>query len=373
MKNLTIFLILLLVMVGCQTQPDDVSIQIPIMMAPSSTLEGNYQIKVSISGADMGTITETVPVSVVIGQAQTQMVTISAVPVGQNRKIKIQILEGDQVVGQQTKTVDLQDQSSNSFSFQFKPFGQQEEVASSKKKKITWEKDGKEMVLIPAGSFEMGDHLDDMSKAVPVHTVTLDTFYMDTHEVTVGQFREFVNQSGYSYGVTWNDVAKYSPGDDYPMVYVSWNDATAYAEWAGKRLPTEAEWEYAARGGLIGQRYPWGDDEKLARDYANYEGTGGKDKWDKTTAPVGSFEANGYGLYDMAGNVVEWCQDWYDSDYYTNSPVSNPIGPDNGSWKVCRGGTWTAFTDHLRLASRTFTDPILRYGLNGFRCVSGSN
>ena len=186
MKNLIIFLILLLVMVGCQTQPDDVSIQIPIMMAPSSTLEGNYQIKVSISGADMGTITETVPVSVVVGQTQTQMVTISAVPVGENRKIKIQILEGGKVVGQQTKTVDLQDQSSNSFSFQFKPFGQQEEVASSKNKKITWEKDGKEMVLIPAGSFEMGDHHDNIVEALPVHRVELDAFYMDTHEVTVG-------------------------------------------------------------------------------------------------------------------------------------------------------------------------------------------
>ena len=103
-------------------------------------------------------------------------------------------------------------------------------------------KDGKEMVLISAGSFEMGDHLGGLSNA-PVHRVQLDAFYMDVHEVTVGQFREFVNQSGYSYGGNWNDVAKYSPGDEYPMVYVNWNDATAYAKWAGKRLPTEAEWD----------------------------------------------------------------------------------------------------------------------------------
>ena len=173
---------------------------------------------------------------------------------------------------------------------------------------ITWQKDSKEMVLILSGSFEMGDHLDGRSDA-PVHTVILDSFYMDVHEVTVGQFREFVNQSGYSYERDWNDVAKYSPGDEYPMVFVNWNDATADAKWAGKRLPTEAEWEYAVRGGLVGKRYPWGDE--VTHDDANYSGTGGKDKWGYC-APVGSFAANGYGLYDMAGNVWEWCQDWYD-------------------------------------------------------------
>ena len=106
--------------------------------------------------------------------------------------------------------------------------------------KITWQKDGKEMALIPAGSFEMGDHFNEGSGSErPVHTVTLDAFYMDVHEVTVGQFREFANQSGYEYGGNWDSVARYSPGDEYPMVNVSWNDATAYAKWAGKRLPTE--------------------------------------------------------------------------------------------------------------------------------------
>ena len=148
-----------------------------------------------------------------------------------------------------------------------------------------------------------------MASALPVHTVELDAFYMDVHEVTVGQFKQFVQESGYGYN-RWNDVANDSPGDDYPMVYVNWHDATAYAEWAGKRLPTEAEWEYAARGGLEGKRYPWGDDENnVARDHANYSGTGGTDTW-TYNAPVGSFEANGYGLYDVAGNVYEWCQDW---------------------------------------------------------------
>ena len=247
-------------------------------------------------------------------------------------------------------------------------------VETGPEKEIVWEKDGKEMVLIPVGSFEMGDHFSEGEEDErPVHTVALDAFYMDTHEVTVGQFKQFVNQTGYSYD-TWNDVAKYSPGDDYPMIYVNWNDATAYAEWAGKRLPTEAEWEYAARGGLVGQRYVWGDDEKLARDYANYEWVEGKDKWE-LCSPVGSFKPNGYGLYDMAGNVLEWCADRYDGNYYTNSPANNPQGREDSIYKyrVLRGGSWLALTNSLRVAYRPIDNPNSRYIYYGFRCVSGSN
>jgi len=228
---------------------------------------------------------------------------------------------------------------------------------------IEWEKDNSEMALIPAGSFEMGDSKNEpedwMKRSRPVHRVELDAFYMDVREVTVGQFREFVNQSGYSYN-RWNDVAKYSPGDDYPMVYVSWNDATAYAKWAGKRLPTEAEWEYAARGGLVGKRYPGGDE--ITHDDANYSGTGGKDKWSKC-APVGSFAANGYGLYDMAGNATEWCADWYDDNYYSVSSAKNPTGPDKGQLgRVIRG-------DWLMVAYRSRGNSRGSHG--GFRCVWG--
>ena len=236
-----------------------------------------------------------------------------------------------------------------------------DEVVEDKSKKITWRKDGKEMVLIPAGSFEMGDHLDGIDSSRPVHRVTLDDFYMDIHEVTVGQFREFVNQSGYSYD-GWNYVSKYSPGDDYPMVYVSWETAYAYAEWAGKRLPTEAEWEYAARGGLIGRRYPWGDE--ITHDDANY--------WDNGTSFVGSYSANGYGLYDMGGNVFEWCADWYDENYYSDSPVNNPEGPKTGEDRVLRGGSWLASTHSLRVANRAYSPPFDRAYRYGFRCcVSG--
>ena len=226
------------------------------------------------------------------------------------------------------------------------------------------------MVLIPGGSFEMGDHLDGRPEewaaaARPVHIVTLDAFYMDIHEVTVGQFREFVNQSGYNYDpidwlgnkVGWEEVAQHSPGDECPMIYVTWHDAEAYAEWAGKRLPTEAEWEYAARSGLVGKRYPWGDDEEVARDHANYDGTGGQDKWEYC-APVGSFKPNGYGLFDMAGNVSEWCQDWYSRDR---------------GYRVLRVGDWNDATNYLRVAYRRYYYPEDGYYGSGFRCVvSGS-
>jgi len=220
------------------------------------------------------------------------------------------------------------------------------------------------MVLIPAGSFTMGSRDGGPEDEKPVHRVELDAFYMDVHEVRVGQFRDFVNQSGYEYGGNWNDVAKYSPGDEYPMVYVNWNDATAYAKWTGKRLPTEAEWEYAARGGLVGKRYPWGDEGATA-EKANYGNNVGK------PTVVGSYPANGYGLYDMAGNVWEWCADWYGSDYYSKSSAKNPLGPGTGSGGVLRGGSWGSDASYLRGANRFNYAPDNRSYFCGFRCVSG--
>jgi formylglycine-generating enzyme required for sulfatase activity len=151
-------------------------------------------------------------------------------------------------------------------------------------KEIVWDKDGAEMILIPAS---------DITKP----------FYMDTTEVTVGQFKKFLAETDHPFdGDLWAKVYKYSSTEKHPMIYVDWHDATAYSKWAGKRLPTEEEWEFATRGGLKNKEYSWGDNVSLARDYANYKGTGGKDKWGYC-APVGSFKPNGYGLFDMSGNV----------------------------------------------------------------------
>ena len=208
------------------------------------------------------------------------------------------------------------------------------------------------MVLIPEGTVT----------TIEVETVNVDAFYMDKYEVTVGQFKKFVKETGYEYDL-WDKVAEYSPTGKHPMIYVSWNDAKAYADWVGKRLPTEAEWEFAARGGLAGKVFPWGDDgdddnDSVARDYANYSGTGGKDKWEESTAPVGSFKPNSYGLYDIAGNVWEWCQDWYD---------------DLEEYQVLRGGSWIYYADLLHVAARNSYLPSHRDNDSGFRCVSGAN
>jgi len=228
-----------------------------------------------------------------------------------------------------------------------------------------------DMVFIPSGSFEMGDHHDNMNDALPIHRVELEAFHMDATEVTVGQFKKFIRESDYGYN-KWDEVAEFSPNDNHPMIYVNWHDATAYAKWAGKRLPTEAEWEYAARGGIAAKRYPWGNE--ITHNDANWGNTvNGKDEW-VYCSPVGSFKKNGYGLYDMTGNVWEWCADWYGFDYYSKSPVKNPIGPDKpdrATGRVLRGGSWYSVTRGRRVASRdAYGSPNDRKNDIGFRCVS---
>jgi len=223
--------------------------------------------------------------------------------------------------------------------------------------------DGAPMVLIPAGEFQMGSN-DGGDSEKPVHTVYLDAFYMDVYEVTNARYKKFMDATGHKAPAYWSNSKFNSP--DQPVVSVSWHDAKAYCDWAGKRLPTEAEWEKAARGGLVGRKYPWGDN--LTHDDANYSGTGGKDTWEKP-APVGSFAPNGYGLYDMAGNVWEWCADWYDIGYYAKSPRGNPTGPSSGTYRVLRGGSWYygPATCAWRSATTSAGPP---YGDGGFRCVA---
>jgi len=231
--------------------------------------------------------------------------------------------------------------------------------------------DTKNMVRI-GGTYLMGTNdpeqfpLDGES---PVRKIHIDAFYIDIYEATIGQFKKFVSQTGYDFN-RWNDVSDYSATDDHPIVYVTWTDAKAYAKWVGKRLPTEAEWEHATRGGLTNKRYPWGDE--LSRDNANYEGVEGSDHWDGETAPVGSFAPNGYGIYDMAGNVWEWCADWYGEGYYSRSSMRNPKGPKTGKYRVLRGGSWSDRSYGLRVAYRYEYEPTAGHYLGGFRCVSES-
>jgi formylglycine-generating enzyme required for sulfatase activity len=244
-------------------------------------------------------------------------------------------------------------------------------------------KDGAEMLLIPAGDFQMGNPFNNRwDNARPVHTVYLDAFYIDKYEVTNAQYKKFMDAKGYKAPTYWNDTNYNAPNN--PVVGVDWNDAKAYADWAGERLPTEAEWEYAARGGLSGKGYFWGDEWPPPKNAGNFaDETAKKVRGSRTiygyddgyayTAPVGKFTPNGYGLYDMAGNVSEWCADWYGSNYYATSPKSNPTGPASGSRRVSRDGSWRYFSPdfgahRLNVSNRNDNDPMYTEDGFGFRC-----
>lgn len=254
-------------------------------------------------------------------------------------------------------------------------------------------KDGSMMVKIPAGEFLMGSNNGDSDER-PVHKVYLDAYYIDKYEVTNTQFSQFLNEKGNQIegGVEWLDIdarhclieyknGKYQPKPGYEnhaVIYVTWYGARAYARWAGKSLPSEAEWEKAARGSLVGKRYPWGDRDPDGSQ-CNFADKNTPYSWsDKAaddgyshTAPVGSYPPNGYGLYDMAGNVWEWCSDWYDETYYSRSPYKNPQGPNNGSSRVHRGGCWVDSARDLRCASRSYcgTPDVACDCPLGFRCA----
>jgi iron(II)-dependent oxidoreductase len=193
-----------------------------------------------------------------------------------------------------------------------------------------------EMVPIPAGKFIMGKDSERGANFGPAHTVYVDSFYMDEHEVTNRQYLEFCEATGYKLPEFWGMDVFHSSENylDYPVVGINWYDAQKYAAWAGKRLPTEAEWEYAARGGLVQNEFPDGNTWDTPLRW-NEAGT-----WENQTVQVKNFKPNGYGLFDMGGNVWEWVMDRYQYDYYLESPESNPEGPEQGGNRVIRGGGW---------------------------------
>ena len=265
--------------------------------------------------------------------------------------------------------------------------------------------------LIPAGSFTMGDSLDGLSDT-PTHSVQVSGFYMGKHEVSWQlwqEVRDWAASNGYDIGsggsgkgeqhpvrsVSWYDVVKWCNAASEraglePVYYLSGavyrsGESTPDIDYSkqGYRLPTEAEWEKAARGGESGQRFPWGD--TISHTHANYyettsssysyesgDGTGYHPSYTEGgspyTAPVGSFAANGYGLYNMIGNVWEWCNDWYDSGYYSSSPGTDPQGPSTGSFRVPRGGSWISSANFCRVSIRNYSNyPDYRNSHYGFR------
>jgi len=219
------------------------------------------------------------------------------------------------------------------------------------------------MVFIPAGEFQMGSN-SDIDREKPIHTVYLDAFYIDKYEVTNALYKKFMDATRHPAPEYWNDPNYNTP--DQPVVGVSWYDAKAYAKWAGKRLPTEAEWEKVARGGHARKKYPWANES--THNDINHAGAAGMDRWEYTS-PVGSFTPNSYGIYDMAGNALEWCADWFDEDYYSNSPKRNPNGPKSGTHRVLRGGSWLSTVNYMRCASRFKFSPEGPFNSFGFRCA----
>jgi formylglycine-generating enzyme required for sulfatase activity len=281
--------------------------------------------------------------------------------------------------------------------------------------------DRSDMVLIPEGAFDMGTERSRLPSIVqwikrlypernptekgfedetPSHSVEIDSFYLDRYEVTNARYRTFVGATGHrepegmaiiERNGKFVEHSRFRPWSDsnfnrdqQPVVAVSRDDAQEFCRWAGKRLPTEAEWEKAARGGLNGKEFSWGDDWPPPVGAGNFAEVSFKkvfteDRFEAFAeyedgsvfpADVGSFKANGYGIFDMDGNVSEWVEDDYSSDYYRNSPKRNPTGPDAGEKAIARGGTWFYKSAVIiRVAKRENAPPSWRGFDQGFRCA----
>jgi formylglycine-generating enzyme len=231
---------------------------------------------------------------------------------------------------------------------------------SAQKPEIEW-------VIIPAGTFTMGSPANEPGREDDEiqHEVTLKAFKMSMYEITFAQYDAFCEATGRQK----LDDDGWGRGNR-PVINVSWNDANAFTRWMGCRLPTEAEWEYACRAGTT-TAYNTGDD--LLTSLANFNGnypvsTIVQGEYEGKTLPVGSFPPNAWGLYDMHGNVWEWCKDWYGE--YRPGPQNNPKGPSSGSFIVRRGGSWYGSEKYCRSANRNFSDPLHTYNFIGFRVVA---
>jgi formylglycine-generating enzyme required for sulfatase activity len=274
------------------------------------------------------------------------------------------------------------------------------------------------MALVPAGVFVMGantnaGHWGSIDE-LPQHAVSVSAFYLDLRETTKEQW-DIVRDWGVEHGYTFSSPSADGKADEHPVQYVNWFDcvkwSNARSEMAGLaacytvsgevyrvgeqvpecdfrakgyRLPTEAEWEKAARGGVGNRLFPWSDTSTIQHARANYRSNGAESydtspTWDyhpdydndpwPYTGPVGVFASNGYGLYDMAGNVSEWCWDWFDQNYYGSSSGSDPAGPPSGAYRVLRGGSWYHNASFSRAAGRGASAPEVRQGFIGFRCA----
>jgi len=222
-----------------------------------------------------------------------------------------------------------------------------------------------EMVLIPEGIFIMGSNDYEHADFYPAHEVSVDSFYMDIHEVTNRDYMEFCKVTDHRLPEFWGmDIYKSGQDHpDHPVVGISFSDAKAYAAWKGKRLPTEAAWEYAARAAFIDKKFPHGEAEDPDLFLYNVR------REAKGPVPVGSYHPNAYGLYDMAGNVWEWVADWYERGYCNTSAAKNPNGPEQDSFRVIRGGGWHSGPFCTRVYFRNGLPPNWCDFAVGFRCV----